>query len=158
MTTVEVYAKFDSAVDYAFAAGIYDFIANEAGGWSDNTLVVPFGPNETSASVSLPGDPDATSATLGQIYFLPAGIFADPTNPALVWTMKFTATEFTPRFIDLETITSRFALYIDGALPDSRSLDTALLMEGSGQIQIIPVPSALACLGLAGLTLVRRRR
>jgi hypothetical protein len=41
---------------------------------------------------------------------------------------------------------------------DSPTLDTIMLMEGMDEIQVIRAPGALACLGSACPTLVRRRR
>lgn len=161
MTTIEVSAKFDSTVDYAFAAGLFDFVASEGSlaNWSNNQRIAPF--DTIAGPFNGVLDPSGTrweGVNPGQLHFPPAGIIGDPSNPALVWSIKYTATDFTPRFIDLETVTSRFDLYIDAMLPDSRTLDTTLLMEGEGQIQIIPAPGALACLGMAGLAMAYRRR
>lgn len=159
-TTVEVYAKFDGDLDYAFAAGLFDFVASEGTlpNWSFNQRIAPFNaiPGAIFDGMLLP--PEVLDVNPGQLHFPPAGIIGLDDNPALVWTIEYTATDFTERFIDLETVTSRFDLYIDESLPDSRTLDTSMLMEGMGQVQIIPAPGALACLGLAGLTLLRRRR
>lgn len=166
-TTIEVYAKFDSAVDYAFAAGLFDLVANEHGDlgvtWTDPMRVAPFDfPPGTPADDGRPETNGASRAKPGQLHFPAIGTIGDDSNPALVWTIEYNATDFRSRFIDLETITDPgakgFALFDDEFAGTSRRIDASLLMEGMGQIQIIPAPGALACLGLAGLTLVRRRR
>lgn len=163
-TVIEVCAKFDSAEDFAFAAGLFDFVAGEVGtlaNWSDNMRVAPFGSIGSVIDDGTLTTTGATGAKPGQAYFPPL-VPADFSNPALVWTIKYTATDFRERFIDLDTITDLgrkgFALYEEEGSPRSRGVDATLLMEGSGQIQIIPAPGALACLGLAGLVLNRRRR
>lgn len=160
MTTIEVRAKFDSAVDYAFAAGLFDFVASEEGAWSNNELIGPFDFSGTSPGIS--GPTGATGVTPGQLHFPVASIRGDPSNPALVWSIKYTATEFTPRFIDLDTVTDPgpkgFHLYTDIDRSQSRQVDLSMLMEGSGRFQIIPAPGSIACVGLAWLVIGRRRR
>lgn len=158
-TVVTVRAKFDSSTDYAFAAGELDFIANELGiagtNWTNNVLISPFDGTGTS-----PGTLEADGASdiiLGQLHFPTAGIYADTSNPIDVWQIEYTATDFTPRVIDLSTLTSRFDVYIDST-GLSRSVAIGSLMEGTGEIRIIPAPGALALGAVAGLVAVRRRR
>lgn len=168
-TVITVCAKFDSAEDYAFAAGLFDFVASEGmvTNWSANMRIAPFdaggavgGPDEGTLMAR-----GARGAKPGQVHFpLPGGggILGDPSNPAEVWTITYTATDFRERFIDLATITDTglkgFALYEDAATPTSRRIDASLLMEGSGRIQIIPAPGSIAGVGLAWLVIARRRR
>jgi hypothetical protein len=158
-TVIEVCAKFDADLYHAFGAGTFDFLASETSApsdWSANMLIAPFNVDGTNPGTLSPGGDGATGVTPGQIFFPPL-LPADTSNPALVWSITYTASDFTERCIDLETLTTRFDVYI-GTLGESRSLDVSMLMEGTGKIQIIPAPGALGCLGLAGLTLVRRRR
>jgi|GEM_PF-1269391 len=158
-TVITLRAKFDGATDYAFAAGELGFIASEFGtagtNWINNVLISPFDPLGTSPGTL---EPDGASAVNpGQLHFPTAGIFADTSNPADVWQIEYTATDFTPRVIDLSTLTNRFDVYID-ATGLSRTVAIASLMEGSGRIEIIPAPTTLAIGLMAGLVSVRRRR
>ena len=158
-TVITVRAKFDGSTDYAFAAGELDFIANEFGiagtNWTNNALITPFDPLGTSPGTLEPDG--ASDITLGQLHFPAAGIYAVTSNPVDVWQIEYTATDFTPRVIDLSTLTDRFDVYIDST-GLSRSVATGSLMEGAGQIRIIPAPGALALAGIAGLVATRRRR
>lgn len=154
-TLITIKAKFDSSEYYAFAAGRFDFVASESGGWSGNSLLAPFDGMGTRPGILSPTG--TTDVITGQMHFPPFTV-GDPSNPADVWTIMYTATEFTPRFIDLETLTSRFDLYIAAASAESRPLRTSMLMEGDGRIQIIPAPGSIACVGLAWLVIGRRRR
>jgi uncharacterized protein (TIGR03382 family) len=158
-TVITLRAKFDGATDYAFAAGELDFIAGELGvagvNWTDNALLSPFDGMGTSAG-TLEAD-GASGIIAGQLHFPAAGIFADTSNPVDVWRIEYTATDFTPRFIDLSTLTTRFDVYVD-TTGISRTVDPGMLMEGTGRIQIIPAPATAALGALAGLAAVRRRR
>lgn len=158
-TVIEVCAKFDADLYHAFAGGAFDFLSGETSApsdWSGNVLIAPFNPIGTNPGTLSAGGDGATGIVAGQVFFPPL-IIADTSNPALVWSITYTASDFTERFIDLETLTRRFDAYI-GTLGESRTLDVSTLMEGTGRIQIIPAPGALGCLGLAGFALVRRRR
>lgn len=165
-TVITVCAKFDSAEDYAFAAGLFDFVASEGmvTNWSANMRIAPFdaggaigGPDEGTLMAR-----GARDAKPGQVHFPAGGILGSPSNPAEVWTITYTATDFSERFIDLATATDAglkgFALYEDATTPRSRRIDASLLMEGSGRIQVIPAPGSIACVGLAWLVIGRRRR
>lgn len=158
-SVITVRAKFDGATDYAFAAAELDFIADELGiagtNWTNNVLLPPFDGFGTSAGV-LEAD-GASGIFTGQLHFPTGGIYADTSNPVDVWQIEYTATDFTPRVIDLETLTRRFDVYID-ATGTSRTVAGASLMEGAGQIRIIPAPASLALAAMGGLVAVRRRR
>ncbi|MFI4915908.1 MAG: hypothetical protein ACIAS6_05295 [Phycisphaerales bacterium JB060] len=163
-TTITVRAKFDSATDYAFAAGVFDLVASEAGlageNWSDNERIAPF--DFAGSSDGTPTDTGAIDATPGQFHNPDLGFVGDPSNPAAVWRITYTATDFAPRLIDLDTRTDAgpkgFVLFDDPDAGTSRRVDPSMLMEGSGQIEIIPAPGVLALALPAGLAMTRRRR
>lgn len=158
--TITVIAKFDSSTDYAFAGGGFDFIASELGvagvNWRNAQLIAPLAGPGTTAGVVEPFG--ASGILAGQLHFPPAGIFGDPSNPIAAWQIEYTATDFTPRLIDVETQTTGFFLYIDQASGASRSVLPGSLMEGLGQLQVIPAPGSLALLALGALAGAPRRR
>ncbi len=136
--------------DYAFAAALFSLQADEAG-WSNNTVLLP-----------PPGNPGTivggsiNGITLGQIHFPPV-VIANPENPIDLFRATWTTSDFTVRPVDVRTVTTRYDVYIDVNSPVSQSR-LAGLMEASGEIRIVPAPSALALLGLGAFVAGRRRR
>lgn len=159
-TEITVLATFDDTVDYAMGAGDFDLLASEAGtagvNWHSNALLAPLD--------YIPVDAGTLSATgaagmkPGQLHFPTAGVVADPANPAPAWRITYTATDFTSRSIDLNTLTRQFRVYDDALVSTSRAIALASLVEGSGRINIVPAPASLALLGLAGMCVAFRRR
>lgn len=149
-TVVKVSARF-SPSDHAFGAALFDVVAGETG-WSNNELILV-------ATGTNPGVIDGArvnAVTAGQIHFPPL-VFANTENPIDVWRATWSTNDFSPRQVQLRTETRRFDVYISATTPQSESR-LAGLLEGSGQITIIPAPSALALLGMGGLIAARRRR
>jgi hypothetical protein len=158
-TTVRLVARFDPA-DYALAGVatslLFDGLAGEPrDSWSDLRLLPPFDGPE------LPPTLEADRIRLiiaGQLNFPPAGIYADPINPAPFFEATFTApldAGWGYR-VDLLTETSRFDVYIDRESSRSESrMD--ILVEGSAAIHVIPAPASATALML-GLACTRRRR
>ncbi|UYV13809.1 MAG: hypothetical protein NCW75_05865 [Phycisphaera sp.] len=160
-TMVFLSAGFDPA-DYAIAGVLTDVLASAprdlTGAWSDMALIAPMdGPGTAAGAPS--GMGGVSGIIAGQLNFPPAGIYADSTNPIAFWSATFTAPADQPGgyVVDLSTSTSRFDVYTDrrSSLSESR-LDG--LVEGRGQIWVIPAPaSALVLLGGLGAALCRRR-
>ncbi|MEQ8317579.1 MAG: PEP-CTERM sorting domain-containing protein [Phycisphaerales bacterium] len=168
-TTITVSAKFDDSVDYAFATGLFDLVGTDPLGpgiagvnWTTNGLISPFDFSGTSDGV-LTGT-GAMDVLPGQLHapFIPTIGVSD--NPVAVWTINYTATDFSAdRVMPLETITDPgskgFWVYESLAGSASRQIDVGSLMEGMGEIRIVPAPASLGLLGLAaGALCVRRRR
>ena len=159
-TALTLEASFTTS-DYGVAGILTDLVADTtadiSGAWSDWALVSPMnGPGTT------PGVPDGSGGfegiIAGQLHFPPAGIYGFPQNPILFWTATFTApADAAGSRVDLSTRTSRFEVYPDRASVRSESrLD--VLVEGAGQIHVVPAPATGAALGLGLLALRRRRR
>ena len=167
-TTITVSAKFDDGVDYAFASGLFDLVGTDPLGpgiagvnWTANGLLAPFDFSGTSDGV-LTGT-GAMGVLPGQLHAPFVGSIGDATNPAVVWTIDYTATDFSAdRVMPLETITDPgskgFWVYESVGGSASRQIDVGSLMEGMGEIRIVPAPASLALLGLAASACPRRRR
>lgn len=168
-TTITVSAKFDDSVDHAFASGLFDLVGTDPNGpgtagvnWTANSRITPFDFTGTSDGV-LTGT-GATGVLPGQLHFPLGGTYGDTMNPVAVWTIDYTATDFSSdRVMPLVTITSPgpkgFWVYESMSGSSSRQIDAGTLMEGSGMIRIVPAPATFGLLGLAAATLcVRRRR
>lgn len=167
-TTITVSAKFDSSADFAFATGLFDLVASDPLGpgiagvnWTANTLISPFDFAGTSPG-SLTGT-GAMDVQPGQLHAPFAGTVGDSSNPVAVWTINYTATDFTmDRVIPLATETDPgskgFWVYETAAGSTSRQILFGSLMEGAGSIRVVPAPASLTLLGVAAAMSLRRRR
>jgi hypothetical protein len=154
--TVEVWAHFIEG-GYAFAAAWFDVAAtpDPAGEFSD-----PFAVLHTLGTYDGeigPGGDTVTHIIAGQVQF-PVGEFvADTSNPILIWQATWSTTDFTPRTIDLSTLTQRFSLYLDydGNNDDFYGPE---FDEGAGTIKVVPSPGVAAGLVVPATLILRRRR
>ncbi len=150
--TVEVWAHFDRQ-DHAFQGARFDVRAAEAG-WIDGTQI------EMGHGFGIgarPGDivgPDVLGIIVGQLAW-PLG--ADPSNPILVWSAEFEASDFSPREIGLASRTTAFRVFPSATLPFTTEPRLETFVEGAGTIVVIPAPGALIALVGAGLVAMRRR-
>lgn len=148
---VTISARFSPA-DHAFGAALFDVNASEVG-WVAGTNEVILPPPANPGTIN---GASITGITAGQIHFPPV-VLANTANPIAAWRATWSTNNFSPRTVDITTRTTRFDVYLSPTTPQSESR-LAGLMEGSGRIQIIPAPSALALLGMGGLVAARRRR
>lgn len=151
-TTVEVYAQWDSDLFYAFAAANWSLRGDTSGDFSGPASAF----SDPGQFDGMPDSGDVRDIITGQLQFPTGGIFADTSDPILIWSGTWSTSDFTPRFVDLATDTNRYNLYLDDT-GLSRDV-TATVLEAAGQIQVIPAPASLALLGLGGLAAARRRR
>ncbi len=157
-TTVRLWASFDSAQDYAMAGVATSLLADSGGididvAWSDIGLVSPM--NGPGTSAGLPDAGGYVGIIAGQLHFPIAGPGADTSDPIAFWEATFTAPTDAGAFaVDLSTLTTTFAVYID---PDSAIAESRLdgLTEGTGRIIVVPAPAS--ALVLFGLLATRRR-
>lgn len=145
-------SAFYSAPDHAFGGGLFNVVASEAG-WvaGSNEVILP--PPSNPGTIN---GASITGITAGQVHFPPV-VMANTANPLATWKATWSTNDFSPRSVSLSTVTTRFDVYISATTPQSVSRLTGLL-EGAGEIRIVPAPSALALLGLGGLVAARRRR
>lgn len=160
-TTVRLLGGW-SGTDYA-VAGVHTDVLYETTGadlstaWSDAGLIAPMDGPGTSAGA--PASGRHADIIAGQLNFPVAGIYAWPQpNPIPFWEITFTAPVDAGGGyrVDLWTLTERFDVYLErfSARSESR-LD--VLVEGSGQIFVVPAPATSAAIAL-GLLALRRRR
>lgn len=150
--TVEVWADWDSDLFYAFAAAEWNLRGDATGAFSGPASAFT-DPGQDDGTIS---GGDVIDIVTGQLQFPAGSIFADTSDPILIWTGTWSTTDFTTRTVDLSTETARYSLYLDDTGLSSDV--TATVLEGAGQIEVIPAPASLALLGLGGLAAVRRRR
>lgn len=136
-------------VDHAFAASLFSLRASEAGWTQAHRLIGPInGPPQIQGPTIVD--------TVGQIHFPPI-VFANPANPIAVFEATWVTGNFRHRVVTLDTVTQRFDVYIDAMSPASESR-MATLIEGRGEIRVIPAPGAVCALGAFGLASLRRYR
>jgi hypothetical protein len=88
---------------------------------------------------------------------MPGGqIFADTSNPILMWRVTWSTSDFTPRMVHLHTATTEFDLYINETGQGMSFIND--FIEGSGVLQVVPAPGASALVIGAGTMALRRRR
>lgn len=171
-TTIEFYAIWTGPL-YLFGASNYDLHARNSAGVGDGTfsneanILNPLGQLGTSAGT--PAGPNVTGASNGQLH-APPFFFGNQANPLLLATYTWETTDFTVRTVDLSTsgtvgfLTALIADWGSPPPPNGVFAGTTFQMlpgeftPGSGSIEVIPAPSALALLGLGGLVAARRRR
>ncbi|MFI4881576.1 MAG: PEP-CTERM sorting domain-containing protein [Phycisphaerales bacterium JB064] len=150
---VTLWAGFD-ARDWALAGVAGSVVASE-GNWFALELVPPLNGPGTSPGFRTGGGSTVEGIVAGQLNF-PSDILADPTNPIAFWRAEIEVFDFTPRTIDLGTLTTKFDVYISR---DSASSRAALpeLEEASAVIRVVPAPGAAVLLGM-GLAMANARR
>lgn len=151
-TTVEVYADWDSSLFYAFAAAEWSLRGDSTGDFSGPASAF----TDPGQDGGTPSGGDVIDIVTGQLQFPSGGIFADTSDPILIWSGTWSTTDFTARTVDLNTDTTRYNLYLDDTGLSSDV--TSTVIEAAGLIEVIPAPGSLALLGLGGLAAARRRR
>lgn len=152
--TVEAWALWDPA-QYAFADAVFDVLAvPDAGGFSDPQRILN-GPGTYDGNVAPDGD-SVTGIIAGQLHYPAHGIFADLANPILMWKVTWTTDVFTPRIVDVATLTNAFYVYT-GPEGHTKNL-IGDFVEGNGVIQVVPAPAGFAALLAGAAPALRRRR
>lgn len=153
---IEVWTAWDPAM-YAFAYAGFDLIASTDPGGFSNPKHELKGPNTYRGDVSPDGD-SVVGIVSGQLQFDGGGgIFADTSNPILVFSVSWSTEDFTPRMVGLTSATTKYTLYLNFEGYSESFLDE--FIEGNGVIQVVPSPGAgVALLGLPALLAHRLRR
>jgi hypothetical protein len=124
----------------------------DPGAFSDPERLLKYGGSDGQV---LPDGDTVMGIDSAQLHF-PGSIFADPSNPILIWRVTWSTDDFSSRSIQLATITSLYSLYTDSNGSSQDFIDT--VVEGGGVVQVIPSSGAAWALLLAGGYSGRRRR
>ena len=157
-TTIKVWAWYDNPQrSVAFSFGNFDFGASD-GLFSNPQVNLPtFGAANPGSTPGTALGSSVNGVFVGQLFgFL--GFFANTDNPILAWSAEWTATDFTPRSVDLNTLnTSDFwvASISNGA---QTQLYPQGFTPGAGMIEVVPSPASAMPLVVVGAMLLRRRR
>lgn len=154
-TTVEMWAWFDYIPGQAeMFSGTKTNLRASEGEWSNiaNHFGIIVDPSPIVVGSHVFG------MVLGQLHFPPAGIYANPSNPILLFSMDWSTTNFDKRMVSIETFdTQVFEVYINQQ-GSTANLPLSSIIEGSGFIKVVPAPGgAAAILSLACLAAARRR-
>lgn len=150
--TVEVWADWDADLFYAFAAANWSLLGDMTGDFSGPMSAF----TDPGQDDGTPMDGDVLDIITGQLQFPAGGLMADTSDPVMIWSGTWSTTDFTARTVDLATDTDRYSLYVDDTGLSSDVTPTVI--EGAGEIIVVPAPASLALVGLGGLVAMRRRR
>ena len=151
--TVSIYASFDES-DYAFAGADFDLVTDDSWGKFYDVQEHLGGPGSFAGS---PVGGDVLGIVTGQEHSPDQGVFADTKNPILVWTGKFTTSDFSYRLISFATVTSVFDVYSDAQGTRENRMDG--LIEGLGGVLVCACPSpGTGAIGVVAAGLAWRRR
>lgn len=153
--TISMSASY-GGTDYALAGIATSIRVNESQGeFSNLRLVAPMdGPGTSAGVIAVGGGIDGILA--GQLNFIGASIYADPTNPIAFWEADFTVGALVGGVaLDIETVTTRYDVFVD--MGSSTSESRLAELEEGRLVIVVPAPaSGLALLG--GLSFATRRR
>ncbi len=146
---------------FAFGAGRFDVVSTDANGQFGN-LTVGAGLVQSCTQGSQLGVSNAnggvTDVWIHQLNVL--GCQAVPTNPIEIWTATWTTSDFSPRQVQVSTLTTGyFQLFSHHGTPfPDIFFEPKDVIPGSAVIQVIPAPSGALALLLTGAALATRRR
>jgi hypothetical protein len=110
--TIEAWFRWNPDF-HAFAGAFFSVSASaDAGGWSDPQELLN-GPGTEDGEVSPDGD-TVNGIISGQIHFPLSDIYADTSNPILLWRATWSTDDFSPREVAVASLTAKFSLYSEG--------------------------------------------
>ncbi|MEZ6171696.1 MAG: PEP-CTERM sorting domain-containing protein [Phycisphaerales bacterium] len=161
--TVRVSAVFPETY-FSLDLAKFDLISSDVQGvFSDAIIPAPIGPlpHGSYGCLITEGGSFSSGSVYGAWYkhINSLGCFAYPGTPLPIWEATWTATDFTPRMIDLHTDnTPEFLVYGDhNASAGLDMVAMGLFEHGFGSITVVPAPSSGALM-LAGMMCIARRR
>lgn len=149
---------------YALGYAEFDLISSdETGEFSNLFIPAPIGPypHGTWGCVNTTGGTIMNGSAYEAVFFQvnALGCGAYPGMPLPIWEGTWTATDFTPRTVDLHTEnTSEFRVFTDHNATGGYDFVAAGWFDhGFGSITVVPAPSSGALM-LAGMMCLARRR
>ncbi len=106
---------------YAFASAAFDVLAND--------------PRWSFASAGVIDGSDVLGIEVGQNHEPQSGLFADPSNPILVWHGLFTPLSDAPALVEIEAVPTDFAVY-----PRRQSRSSVEVFAGNGNDVVLANP------------------
>jgi hypothetical protein len=153
-TTIEIWATWDDpAMGFLFGGADYDLTAGD--GLFSNPVNVLMGPGSTTGVIA--GNV-ISGGINGQILICSIqGCLGSTDNPILIATYDWTATDFTPRAVNLVTSNTRNFVVGDRQTRANVQLAPGQFIPGAGVIAVVPAPAVWLVLGLSLAGTTRRR-
>jgi hypothetical protein len=152
-TTVEIWAVWDDPGGwYAFGGGNYDIAAGD-GVFSDPVNIL----NGPGSSAGVAVGNTITGGANAQLWAPLPPIIPYAASPTLLAWYTWTATDFTPRTVDLVTSNTSVFNVFHANTGQPVSLFPGSFTPGSGEIAVVPAPGAWSVLMLPLAAGVRRR-
>lgn len=146
---VEIWVGFDPLAAFAWLTYIGDVLTSDTFSiWTNIESEYAILPGSSLGNVS---NGNVTSIMVGQVHFPPV-VYANTSNPIMVWSGEWSTSDLTPRSIDVSTVTQKATAH--GGI----HLYNLIFDDPTAQIQVIPAPPSFAFLALAGGLACRRRR
>ncbi len=133
---------------------ISDFFASSDPGTFSDPLHELWAPGHHDDGVVSPDGDSVTGINTRQHDFADV-LYADTSNPILLWQVTWSTADFAPRKVTLDTVTAEYLLYTDTIGNFSDFADT--IVEGHGAITVVPSPATVLPL-LAIVAAGHRRR
>lgn len=149
---LRVYARFGMD-KFAFAGGEFGIAATDPYGSFFDAQNWLRGPGWSAGEID---GPSVTGIVVGQEHDPLHGVFANEADPILVWTGRFTTTDWSYHTIQFSTSTSTFDIFVNPAGDRRSKLKGFHEGENDGWVGV-PAPGA-AWMAAFGLLLGSRRR
>jgi hypothetical protein len=158
---VEIYFHFTGlalfgATEFTLTAS-YGGVADGLFTWMNFGVLDPL--ISTFDGLKTPPVPPASNPSdivTGQLNFPPANIFGNASNPIHILTVEWCTEDFTPRNVDLTSLTQRAKGYTSA--DDMANVDFDSITELSDLICVVPTPASAVVLAGAALLASARRR
>jgi hypothetical protein len=147
---VELWTAFSDPFFLAWAEYQGSILSSDPlGQWSN--LSSPYAPYPP-ATVGTPVAGGVTGIALGQIHAPPLGIYANTSNPIMLWSGEWSTQDLAPRTVSITTQTDELWIYTTSA----HALKV-FPVEALSEIHVIPAPASAAAILVFAATMRRRR-
>ena len=155
--TMTVYAAWDQIApgDFVLGAVNYDLLA-DSGEFTSAALILGMNPPNNAGLIKANR---INGAAIGQVH-IPGtlGVLGNPDNPIALAEYVWTTTDFSARTVGFVSEHTQNFSVVPGPGGVSINLFPDEFTPGFGSITVVPAPSSVFILVIAGLTATRRRR